>query len=179
MADPQTTPATRAARFVTHIDTVLSRDGGARRALPTGLRPWRGEPQAAMHKYVAPWLPSDSNPAQERAYYTVAALMTAASRSGIGNDSSIGTALGRASTKLSPTTTNLTLRKVARHTPAGPYTHLRGGVRLIQAASIPMDWARLLSELEHWHYRGPRICTTWQQDYYRAARRPSDSSDSE
>lgn len=156
----------------------LAKGGGARRALGTGLRPWSdGQPPGPMHAFVAPWLPTGLHPAQERAYYVVAALMTTANHSGIGSGTSLGTALGRASKKISPMTAELSMRRIVRHTPAGPYPHLRGGIRLIASAGVLLDWARLLSELEFWHFRGPRICTQWQQDYYRAARstQPSDS----
>ncbi|MGC0314894.1 type I-E CRISPR-associated protein Cse2/CasB [Kitasatospora acidiphila] len=157
----------RPYRFVDHIASLLREDGAARRALASGLRPWTGEPPGAMNRYLAPWLPTDLHPQRLRAYCTVAALMTTASRTGIGSGVSIGTALGRASRSLSATTTELALRRVARHTTAGPYTHLRGAVRLADAAGIALDWARLLRELDSWYFTGSRTCTQWQQDYYR------------
>jgi CRISPR system Cascade subunit CasB len=179
MADPQPPQPTRAQRFVEYIDVQLSRGGGARRALETGLRPWSHEPPGPMHAYVAPWLPSGLHPAQERAYYTVAALMTTTTRAGSGSGTSVGKALGLASKKVSATSAELAMRRLVRHTPAGPYAHLRGGIRVITAAGVHLDWARLLGELEAWYFRGPRICTQWQQDYYRAAAprslQPSDS----
>lgn len=131
-----------------------------------------------MHKYVAPWLPVGIHPDQERAYYTVAALMTTAPRIGIGSNISIGAALGRPSRSVSTGSSELSMRRLTRYTPAGPYTHLRGALRLADAASAPVDWARLLTELETWHFRGRRTCTQWQQDYYRSAQRTDDSNSS-
>ena len=184
MPDPDSTERPRADRFVDSIHALLSTDNAAPRALASGLRPWSGEPQGAMHKYVAPWLPAGIHPDQERAYYTVAALMTTATRTGIGSNISIGAALGRPSGSVSSTSSELAMRRLTRFTPTGPYTHLRGALRLTGAASTPVDWARLLSELETWHFRGRRTCTQWQQDYYRSAQRthepdPIASTDSE
>jgi CRISPR type I-E-associated protein CasB/Cse2 len=131
-----------------------------------------------MHLYVATWLPEGLHPERQRAYYTVAALMTTATnRAGTGSGVSLGKALGLASRKISATTTELSVKRLVRHSPAGPYPHLRGAIRLVSAAAAPLDWARLLDELDTWHFRGARTCTQWQQDYYRAtgSPQPSDS----
>jgi CRISPR system Cascade subunit CasB len=180
MTGPEAAQPSHTEKFVRHINAVMSRDGAARRALETGLRRWSdGQPPGAMHELVAIWLPDDPYPQQERAYYTVAALMTVASRSGIGTGVSLGAALGRASKKVSETTTRHSMRQLARYTRDGPYTHLRGGIRILNAAAVPVDWARLLDDLEAWGYRGPRVCTIWQQDYHRARARFTSPSDSE
>ncbi|MGW4382463.1 type I-E CRISPR-associated protein Cse2/CasB [Kitasatospora sp. NPDC004531] len=171
MTDPATSPTdgqqTHTRRFVDHIATLLRDDGAARRALSTGLRPWTEHPPGGMHRYVVSWLPDAAHPQRERAFYTVAALMTTTSRAGIGTGVSIGGALGRASRTLSATTTESSLKRVATHTSAGPYTHLRGAVRLIDAGGARPDWERLLRELDGWYFNGRRTCTQWQQDYFR------------
>ncbi|MER5866116.1 type I-E CRISPR-associated protein Cse2/CasB [Kitasatospora sp. NPDC002040] len=161
------------ARFTRTVLWSLDTNGAARRALASGLRPWNGEPPAPMHRFVAPWLPEGLHPQRERAYYTVAALMTTARVNGIGSKTSLGTALALASRTVSATTTELALRRVSRYSSAGPYTHLRGVVRLSEAAGVALDWARLLNELDSWYLRGRHTCTVWLQDYYRITEAPT------
>ncbi|MFJ7280199.1 type I-E CRISPR-associated protein Cse2/CasB [Kitasatospora sp. NPDC098663] len=163
---------TRAANFVDHITHVITTDPAARRALASGLGHWPSQqPPGPMHQYVAPWLPPGLHPSRQRAYYTVAALMSTANRSGTGSRTSIGTALGHASAHMSRATTKHQLNRLVRPNPDGPYGDLRGAVRLTESAGVPLDWARLLSELETWYFNGPRTCTTWQQDYFRTISR--------
>ncbi|MFC9329035.1 type I-E CRISPR-associated protein Cse2/CasB [Kitasatospora sp. NPDC057015] len=174
---PQDGPQSHARRFVERIDSLLRDNGAARRALATGLRPWNGEPQSGMHPFVAPWLPGGLHPQRERAFYTVAALMTTTSRTGIGTGASIGDALAHASRTVSATTTESSLRRLTTYTTAGPYTHLRGAVRLTGAGGAVLDWERLLRELDSWYFTGRRTCTQWQQDYYRTTQpRPTNTT---
>ncbi|MFC5666288.1 type I-E CRISPR-associated protein Cse2/CasB [Kitasatospora misakiensis] len=176
-----TTPSprrTRAAKFVDHIAHAIATDRAAHRALASGLGPWRDQqPPSPMHEYVAPWLPPNLHPNRQRAYYTVAALMSSATRSGTGSRTSLGTALGHASTHMSPATTKHQLNRLVRPNPDGPYEDLRGAVRLTDNAGVALDWARLLTELDSWYFDGPRTCTTWQQDYFRATARHERSND--
>jgi CRISPR system Cascade subunit CasB len=70
----------RYADYVEHIKRCC-RTPGVRAALRSGLR--RTPEQASrMHAVVTRWLPQEPSAAQERAYYTVAALIASQSRTG-------------------------------------------------------------------------------------------------
>ncbi|MGW2822101.1 type I-E CRISPR-associated protein Cse2/CasB [Streptomyces sp. NPDC001443] len=61
-------------RYVAFIEKTCAKDPGARVALRRGLR--RGlDDVPGMHRLVAEWLPHNRSEAEERAFYTVAALI--------------------------------------------------------------------------------------------------------
>lgn len=70
-----TDPVARHDKYVAFIREVC-RTPGSRAALRSGLRR-RPEHAHRMHAFLAEWVPERAHPDQERAYYTVAALMAA------------------------------------------------------------------------------------------------------
>ncbi|MEU6534571.1 type I-E CRISPR-associated protein Cse2/CasB [Streptomyces sp. NPDC047000] len=61
-------------RYVTWIDETCAKDPGARVALRRGLRRGLDDVQG-LHRLVAGWLPDNCSPAEERAFYAVAAMI--------------------------------------------------------------------------------------------------------
>ncbi|MFJ4966527.1 type I-E CRISPR-associated protein Cse2/CasB [Streptomyces sp. NPDC088729] len=72
----------RSRAFANWVEQVCREDPGARSALRSGLRKDLDSVRR-MHRLVAPWLPEMRSQDMERAYYAVAAMIAAQSRSAL------------------------------------------------------------------------------------------------
>jgi CRISPR system Cascade subunit CasB len=172
-------------------------DPGTRAALADGLRrPPERFPQAAVRCVLGvtqehgpepaktAWRSGDERlltPAREYAYYTVAALIAAQGRGArdrqadAGRDEprqSLGASLAQLDTGLdydkeSPRESDL--RLMAKQGLRGIHDVIPDVVRQLRARTdpIPVDWARLISELSDWPQRRELITKGWNEDYYR------------
>jgi CRISPR system Cascade subunit CasB len=186
-----------ADRFVDYVQEVCRRDAGRRAALRSGLgripeRAYR------MHAVLGPWLPEkdvvrESDLARERAYYTVASLIAAQTRSareeaseppedesppdpaaGLGRKRpSLGVTLGLAVTTggpkrvIAPDSAERRLHLLVRQGIDGVHRHLPALVRQLRGARVPVDWALLLDDLARWPWERDNVAKRWLQDYYR------------
>lgn len=181
--------------YVEFIDRVC-REPGARAVLRRGLR--RSPDQAVtMHRYVAPWTESLDDPADEWAFYTVAALMAArppatrrpspaddADQNGqtveqsAARDEQAEVSVRRPN--LGATLARLggdpdradpaerRLHLLVRQELPGVQHHLPGAVRLLAAARVAPDWGLLLRDLTRWRRSRAQVSREWLQSYYRA-----------
>jgi len=153
--------------FTEYLQALAEReDRGALAALRRGLgRPPGTVPD--MYPYVIPWLPDNPHPSQEVAYYLVAALFAfhpastglgdmgdhmAAARDG-GNED----AVERRFTAL-----------LAAHPDDLP-DYLRQAVSFLRSKDIPINWTRLLYDLQFWSHpdHGDRIRKRWATHFWR------------
>lgn len=166
----------RETRFVAAIQRVI-RDPGTRAALRRGLgRPPGRAPQ--MHAVVAPWLPGDPQPAVERAYYAVAALMAHQPRTsaGFGTDAeepeaspNLGASFAEAvrTGRMREDTSAARLHLLCRQGVDGLHRHLPRAVTQLQVAGVRIAWERLLKDLATWDRDRDEIAKRWLQSYYR------------
>lgn len=147
-----------------------------------------------MHEFVAPLLPAGLHPEQQRAYYTVAALLADRPRHAFpepkddeqaGSDTkgdpetepwgpSLGVALAEAVTN--GRRAELERRKargrsriglLVRQSVPGVHRYLPSTIRFLRECEAEPDWAQLLTDLYWWPWSADRIGRIWQQDYFR------------
>lgn len=58
------------------------------------------------------------------------------------------------------------LNLLTRQSPDGLHRHLPATVRYLRDLDVPVDWARLLTDLIDWPARSGRISRRWLQDFY-------------
>jgi CRISPR system Cascade subunit CasB len=169
-------------QFVQAITKICRSDPGRRAALRRGLRR-RPEQAPTMHATVARWLPDNPRPAQERAFYTVAAMLAAQPPAARGpsrdedepapNASrrvSLGESLARAVRRpgrgLAEGSAEKRLHLLTRQSLDGLHQQLPGVVRHLRQLDVAVDWVALTDDLTAWPYARDRIAKRWLQDFY-------------
>ncbi|KUN00766.1 type I-E CRISPR-associated protein Cse2/CasB [Streptomyces yokosukanensis] len=186
----------RLVAYTRWIEELCREDPGARTALRSGLR--RGlDDVPRMHRFVSPWLPQDRRApdSEERAYYAVAAMIAAQSRSPLtapesgqqdqapsagdaaptmGYGTSLGLAFALAVTEspgrereMRESTAESRLNLLTRQSINGLHRHLPAAVGYLRDVDVPVDWPQLLADLIAWPTHSGRISRRWLQDYYR------------
>jgi CRISPR system Cascade subunit CasB len=151
--------------FVDYLETLRERDDrGALADLRRGL----GEPPGtapSMYRYVVPFLPKDPPSWVERAYFMVAALFAyhpkpggrgnmgkhfAAARDPQGDDA----ALERRFTAL-----------LAAHQDDLDF-YLRQAVSFLRSKEIPIDWHRLIRDIQNWGHPEGYVQKAWARAFW-------------
>ena len=154
--------------FITYLKSLAESDNrGPLAALRRGL----GQPPgivAEMYRYVVPWLPENVSDSQEAAYYLVASLFAfhpvsssqgnmgthmAKTRSLIGSDE----AIDRRFTAL-----------LAAH-PEDLPVYLRQAVSYLKSNDIPVNWNKLMSDLQRWGNPDRIVQKSWAGEFWRRA----------
>ena len=156
---------TKTHPFITYLEGLRG-DRAALAALRRGL----GQPPgtvADMYRYVVPWLPDDSPPWREAAYYLIAALFAYHPDAGrIGNmghhfartrdPQGHNTAIERRFTAL-----------LAAH-PDDLGFYLRQAVSFLKSKEVSVNWHQLLSDVMAWghpDYRD-RVQKNWARSFW-------------
>jgi CRISPR type I-E-associated protein CasB/Cse2 len=171
----------QAEQFVEAITKLCRSDPGRRAALRRGLRR-RPEQASTMHATVARWLPDNPRPAQERAFYAIAAMLAAqppSARDQTTGDEptapaagpvSLGESLARAVRRpgrgLAEGSAEKRLHLLTRQSLDGLHRQLPGVVHHLRQLDIPIDWATLMDDLTAWPYARDRIAKRWLQNFY-------------
>lgn len=163
----------RERRFIDYLQDFVDREDRAplamlRRGL--GKVPWEA---AEMHRYVLPFVRDDARWGEEEAYYQVAALFAWHQRDWHREE---GGAAGRL------TNFGASFAWLARETGSESIEarfvallnchaddlpeHLRHGVGLLKAHDIPIDWERLLRDLQGWEREDRRVQRAWARAYW-------------
>lgn len=164
-----------------------------RRGLGKGLDEVPG-----MHEFVAPLMPGGLHPDQQRAYYTLAALLADRPRhafpepdedeqsAGDSNGDtetepwgqSLGMALAEAATngrraeqERRKDRARSRIGLLVRQSVPGVHRYLPSTVRFLRDNEVEPDWAQLLTDLRQWPWSADRIGRIWQQDYFREVNR--------
>ncbi|WP_051407283.1 type I-E CRISPR-associated protein Cse2/CasB [Nocardia sp. CNY236] len=175
----------RAEAFVGWTEKrILSNPGdraGLRRAL--GRSPEDIHTSRA-HAVVARFVRRSDEPASERAFYAIAAMMAAQPRAALDADAdktsppqhglvrrreTLGATLGRAVGEgiLNPGTTESRLHVLCRQPVDGVHRHLPRVIMHLRAELVPVNWSQLLVDLACWPRDRDGIVKRWLQDYYR------------
>jgi CRISPR type I-E-associated protein CasB/Cse2 len=174
--------APHAEQFVQAITKICRSDPGRRAALRRGLRR-RPEQAPTMHATVARWLPDSPRPAQERAFYAIAAMLAAqppSARGQISDDEeptpatprrvslgeSLAGAVRRPGRALAEGSAEKRLHLLTRQSLDGLHQQLPGVVRHLRQLDIPVDWVALMNDLATWPRDRDRIAKRWLQDFY-------------
>jgi CRISPR system Cascade subunit CasB len=163
----------RAARFVTYLEQLAAtEDRAALAALRRGLGKPPGE-AAEAHRYVLPWLGTEARLGEEDAYYLVAALFGWHPQSwrpaaNARRASNLGASLARlAHLTGSPSVKRRFVALLNCHRD-DLAEHLRQVIGLLKTGEIPVDWARLLGDLQWWDRPERRVQREWARAFWGA-----------
>ena len=126
-----------------------------------------------MYRYVVPWLPEDAPYGRQAAYYLVAALFGYhPAEGGTGN---MGDHFARArdvqrdDTAIERRFTTL----LAAHVDDLPF-YLRQAVSYLRSEEIPVNWHRLLSDVQAWGHPDRYIQRQWAEGFWRRIDKPTE-----
>jgi CRISPR system Cascade subunit CasB len=158
-------------RFAAHLRRLQADDDRA--ALAKLRRGLGKEPGTVMemHGLVQPWLPPGLERSQEDACYLIASLF--ASHPEPGGRGSLGAAFAR----LKKESDSVEKRFVAllNSDEDDLPSHLRHAVSLLASGGVPLEWAWLLYDVQHWGHPDRFVQRRWSRDFWAAA--PSSGED--
>lgn len=163
------------ARFVAYLAELGERDDrGALAALRRGLGKAPGE-ATEMYPYVVPWVPRAVSPAQERAFYLIAALFAWHPHSWPADGRPAAERnLGASFQRL---VTDANRASVERRFVALLNTHaedlpdrLRQAIGLLKSKDVPVDWAQLLRDLQRWDSPSRQVQRAWARSFWGESR---------
>lgn len=129
-----------------------------------------------MYPYVVPFLPDGSRPRQEMAYYLVASLFAWHQKDWSGADApGLGGSLARLRLKQAEDR-NMSVElgdSVERRFVALLNTgrndlsdHLRQMIGLLRSSDIPVNWLRLLQDIQGWESPSRRVQRRWASEFW-------------
>jgi CRISPR system Cascade subunit CasB len=149
--------------FITYLESLRD-DRAALAALRRGL----GQPPgtvADMYRYLVPWLPDDTPPWRETAYYLIAALFAYHPKEG-GTDN-----MGRHfADARDPQRDNTAIERrftalLAAHPEDLPF-YLRQAVSFLKSKEVPVNWHQLLSDLLGWSHPARYVQQQWARAFW-------------
>jgi CRISPR system Cascade subunit CasB len=158
--------------FVAGLQSLATKDN---RAALAGLRRGLGkDPSEAFeaHRYIAGRLPENASDWQVRCHYLVAALFALHPETAPAGDGprSLGAGMARVAANNRAGGESIERRfnaLLASDREALP-DHLRHAVQLLKGAEVPLDWARLLRDIQHWDAEGLRAPRyVWAREFWR------------
>lgn len=161
----------RSARFISSLEALVNKeDRAALAALRRGLGKQPGATSDA-HRYVVPWLPREATVRQEDAYYLIASLFAWHQRNWPGHpDDRFATNLGASFSRLKNARESDSVEKrfvaLLDCHPDDLANHLRHAVSLLRASEIPVDWAQLLEDVQHWGWESRTVQRSWARAYW-------------
>lgn len=149
--------------FVEYLEGLRD-DRGALAALRRGL----GQPPgtvADMYRYVIPWLPEETKPWREAAYYQIAALF--AYHPAEGGTGNMGNHFARTR---DPQGDNTAIERrftalLAAH-PNDLDTYLRQAVSFLRSKEVPVNWDRLFRDIQRWGYQERTVQQAWARSFW-------------
>ena len=149
--------------FVEYLEGLRD-DRGALAALRRGL----GQPPgtvASMYPYVVRWLPDDTPPWRESAYYSIAALFAYHPNPGGGKN--IGAHFARAR---DPQGNNTAIERrftalLAAH-PDDLDFYLRQAISFLKSKEVPVNWHQLLSDVLNWGHPDRYVQQQWARAFW-------------
>lgn len=166
-------PATRNGPFIESLEELVDeQERGALAALRRGLGRDPSE-WAPMYPYVVPWLPQHATSwKKEDAYYQIAALFAFwyQGRSTVVRNGRIPNNLGASLARLANTTNSESVERrfvalLNCHSEDLP-DHLRHAVGLLRTEDIPINWERLLRDIQDWDREDRRVQRKWARAYW-------------
>jgi len=162
--------------FVEYLERLRD-DRGALAALRGGL----GRPTgtvADMYRYVVPWLPDDTPPWREAAYYLIAALF--AYHPDAGGIDNMGRHFARTR---DPQGDNTAIERrftalLAAH-PDDLDFYLRQAVSFLKSKEVPVNWHQLLSDVLAWGHPERYVQRQWARAFWGRARSDAEAVQSE
>ena len=162
-----------ADRFVAHLQRLHAADD---RAALARLRRGLGKNPGTVvetHGLVQPWLPRGLPPWHEDACYLIAGLFAAHSEPG--GRGSLGEAFRRlAEDRGGDSTEKRFVALLNCHAEELP-THLRHAVSLLASGGVPIDWARLLRDVQGWGHPARWVQRDWSRDFWAPAAPAADA----
>ena len=125
-----------------------------------------------MYRYVQPWLGKRSPRWREDAYYLVAALFASHQMSWQHDkdQSSGSTNLGASFARIAVGDSQEAVERRFTALLDAPlddlYIHLRHAVSLLKARDAPVDWVRLLSDLNSWNHEDRWVQRNWARAFW-------------
>lgn len=153
--------------------------------LRRGLRERNGV-APEMHQYVLPHLPDDLPPYKEDPYYQVAALFAWHQipwRSGQKNGQYSSRNLGASYARLMADTPRASIERrfvaLLNAHQDDLYVHLRGIVGLLRSNEIPIDWYKLLHDIERWGAESRHVERSWARAFWSSRSSTTENSSSD
>ena len=166
--------------FVKHLLGLAERkDRGALAALRRGLGRLPGT-APEMHRYVVPWSNGESSRWREDVYYIVAALF-AYHPVHWSRDTEARSNLGASFARLRGAEEDGVERRFTALLSVHMedlHVHLRHAVSLLKSNDIPIDWVRLLDDLQYWGHEDRLIQRSWARAFWRVESPVVDGQDS-
>ncbi len=173
-------PETPEERFVKSLEGLVERkDLGALAALRRGLGRSPGD-WAQMHPYVVPWLPRKERSWQEDPYYHIAALFAwwYQGRSSVVHNGRIPASLGASFARLADATDSPSVERrfvaLLNCHPDDLPDHLRHAVGLMRTDDIPVNWVKLLNDIQGWGWESRSVQRDWARAFW--GRGPRDTN---
>jgi len=154
---------TKTHSFITHLESLRD-NRGALAALRRGL----GHPPGAvadMYRYVVPWLPDDTPPWREDAYYLVAALF--AYHPAEGGTGNLGDHFAR--TRASQGDETAIERRFTALLAAHPDDlgfYLRQAISFLKSKEVPVNWHQLLFDVMAWGHPDRYVPKDWARSFW-------------
>lgn len=171
-----TTTADWRNRFIAHLEDLKARDD---RAALADLRRGLGEPPgtvASMYRHVIPWIPA--NQFIEDTAYIVASLFAFHPVSG--GARTVGTALAAihsADGSSRPESIERRFTTLLSAHEDDLQVHLRQAISLLKVNDIPLDWRRLIRDVQGWGHPDRYVQRRWAQDFWTPGENPARSAD--
>jgi CRISPR system Cascade subunit CasB len=151
-------------RLVAHLHRLhQANDRAALARLRRGLGKEPGSVWG-MHGLVQPWLPADLPRYHEDACYLIASLF--ASHPEPGGEGTLGKAFARLRAKHDSESIEKRFVAMLDADAADLPSHLRHAVSLLASAGVPVDWARLLDDVQRWGRPERFVQRRWSRDYW-------------
>lgn len=198
-----TDTASLAWALASHISRNVLREPGRRASVAAAVRRVPGEPRTfGALREVAEFLPEPHDPAAERAFVAVAAMMCAQPRRGRlaeqgvqrkdAQDSdetapadnrgwsevtSLGDSCARAghTKSLSASSMESRLQAICRSNAEGAHRLIPPLVKLLRESGVEVNWPRLIEDLTWWDRRREAIAARWLRGYYRGLNNSAES----
>ena len=152
-------------RFIAHLEGLKAVDD---RAALADLRRGLGEPPGtviSMYRHVIPWIPA--NQFVEDTAYTAASLFAFHPESG--GTRTVGAALAAIRSADGSSRPESIERRfttlLSAHEDDLP-VHLRQAISLLKANDIPLDWKRLIRDVQGWGHPDRYVQMRWAQDFW-------------
>ena len=160
-------------RFVEYLQSLADKEERAPlAALRRGLGKRPGE-ASEMYPYVVPFLPPNLHPEAEDPYYLVAALFAlhqgSWSRQAPGAPTNLGASLQRLAAASESGGVEARVVALLNAHPDDMPEHLRRIVALLKAHDVPIDWARLLHDIQHWGHPDRFVQRQWARAFWAGA----------
>lgn len=163
--------------FISYLKSLAEKDDrAALAALRRGLGKEPGtEPE--MYRYIIPFLPENVYPAQEKAFYLIAALF--ASHPASTSKGNLGNHLAQARGENNADALERRFTALLSAHPDDLPNYLRQTISLLKSKDVPVNWDQLLRDMLWWNDQTRKRWATAFWGYRNETEKPPEETDGE